>query len=92
MQVRDGFLGTIGNTPLIKLHRASEETGCTPNQVVIAWIRQTPPGILPIVGASSKDQLDESIGAEALTLTGEHMERLTSAGNAEIKRAWLQPT
>src|SRR5215471_5377258 len=29
MQVRDGFLGTIGNTPLIKLHRASEETGCT---------------------------------------------------------------
>ena len=29
MQVRDGFLGSIGNTPLIKLHRASEETGCT---------------------------------------------------------------
>ena len=29
MQVRDGFLGSIGNTPLIKLRRASEETGCT---------------------------------------------------------------
>src|SRR5579863_5997404 len=29
MQIRDGFLDTIGNTPLIKLHRASEETGCT---------------------------------------------------------------
>ncbi|HVM79827.1 MAG TPA: cysteine synthase A [Stellaceae bacterium] len=29
MQIRDGFLGTIGNTPLIKLRRASEETGCT---------------------------------------------------------------
>jgi cysteine synthase A len=29
MDVRDGFIGTIGNTPLIKLHRASEETGCT---------------------------------------------------------------
>src|SRR5512135_977520 len=29
MQVRDGFLGTIGNTPLIKLRRASEMTGCT---------------------------------------------------------------
>jgi cysteine synthase A len=28
MQVRDGFLGTIGNTPLIKLRRASDETGC----------------------------------------------------------------
>jgi len=29
MQVRDGFLETIGNTPLIRLHRASEITGCT---------------------------------------------------------------
>jgi cysteine synthase A len=29
MQIRDGFIGSIGNTPLIKLRRASEETGCT---------------------------------------------------------------
>ncbi len=29
MQVRDGFVEAIGNTPLIKLRRASEETGCT---------------------------------------------------------------
>jgi cysteine synthase A len=29
MSVRDGFIEAVGNTPLIKLHRASEETGCT---------------------------------------------------------------
>ncbi|TVR97935.1 MAG: cysteine synthase A [Rhodospirillales bacterium] len=29
MDVRDGFLETVGNTPLIRLRRASEETGCT---------------------------------------------------------------
>ncbi len=28
MDVRDGFIGTIGDTPLIRLHRASEQTGC----------------------------------------------------------------
>ncbi len=28
MQVRDGFVDAIGNTPLIRLRRASEETGC----------------------------------------------------------------
>jgi len=28
MNVRDGFAATIGNTPLIRLRRASEETGC----------------------------------------------------------------
>ena len=29
MDVRDGLIGSIGNTPLIKLRKASEETGCT---------------------------------------------------------------
>src|SRR5487761_1430 len=29
MNSRDGFIGTIGRTPLIRLRRASEETGCT---------------------------------------------------------------
>jgi cysteine synthase A len=29
MEIRDGFIGSVGNTPLIKLRRASELTGCT---------------------------------------------------------------
>ncbi|HVJ51699.1 MAG TPA: cysteine synthase A [Aliidongia sp.] len=29
MMIRDGFLGSIGNTPLIRLQRASAATGCT---------------------------------------------------------------
>ena len=29
MNIRDGFIGAIGNTPLIKLKAASELTGCT---------------------------------------------------------------
>ena len=29
MDIRDGFVGSVGRTPLIKLRRASEETGCT---------------------------------------------------------------
>jgi cysteine synthase A len=29
MSIRDGFVGTVGNTPLIRLRRASELTGCT---------------------------------------------------------------
>ena len=28
MDVRNGFVGTIGNTPLVRLRQASEETGC----------------------------------------------------------------
>src|SRR3546814_9314565 len=29
MDVRDGFIDAVGNTPMIRLRRASEETGCT---------------------------------------------------------------
>jgi len=29
MHIRDGFVDMIGNTPLVKLKKASEETGCT---------------------------------------------------------------
>jgi cysteine synthase len=28
MDIRDGFVGAIGNTPLIRLRKASQETGC----------------------------------------------------------------
>jgi cysteine synthase A len=28
MDIRDGFIGSIGNTPLIRLKKASEQTGC----------------------------------------------------------------
>ncbi len=28
MDIRNGFIGTVGNTPLLRLKRASEETGC----------------------------------------------------------------
>ncbi|MBI2978273.1 MAG: cysteine synthase A [Rhodospirillales bacterium] len=28
MKIRDGFVETVGNTPLIRLNRVSEETGC----------------------------------------------------------------
>jgi cysteine synthase len=28
MEIRDGFVGGIGNTPLIRLRAASELTGC----------------------------------------------------------------
>jgi cysteine synthase A len=29
MNIRDDFIGTVGNTRLIKLRRPSEQTGCT---------------------------------------------------------------
>lgn len=59
------------------LAEVAEETGATPNQVVLAWLLRS--GISPILGVSSLEQLDEAIDAAQLTLEDEHMSRFEAA-------------
>jgi aryl-alcohol dehydrogenase-like predicted oxidoreductase len=68
----------------------AEETGATKNQVIIAWMRQSDPPVLPIVAGSRREQLTENIAALDVTLSDEHMRRLDTAGNPDIKQAWLR--
>lgn len=60
------------------------------NQVVIAWMRQSQPSVLPIIAGSRIDQLAENIAALELTLTDDQMNRLNSAGDPQIEQAWIQ--
>ena len=57
------------------------ELGATPNQVVLAWLMQGQPPIIPIVGASSVAQLDELLGAVDLRLDEDVRRRLDTAGH-----------
>ena len=73
------------NTPetearLKALNSIANEAGATPNQVVIAWMRQSDPPVIPIIGGSKVEQLEENIGALDLTLTDDQMKRLNEAG------------
>ena len=70
----------------------ASEIGRTPNQVIIAWMRQSRPAILPIIAGSRIEQLAENIAALEIILSDEQMQRLDTAGNPVIRRAWLQPT
>lgn len=85
------FAGPDSEERLRVLHAIAKETGCSSNQVVIAWMRQSDPPILPIVAASRVEHLIENIEALKLELSPDQMRRLDAAGNAEIKQAWLQP-
>jgi aryl-alcohol dehydrogenase-like predicted oxidoreductase len=85
------FAGPDSDLRLDTLKAVAHETGYTPNQVIIAWMRQSTPSILPIIAGSRTEQLSETIAALKITLSGEQMERLTTAGNAVTKQAWLQP-
>jgi len=72
------------------LRHVAEELGATPNQVIIAWMRQSAPPILPIIAGSKPEQLQENIEALNVNLSHEQMTVLNTAGNPDIKESWLR--
>lgn len=68
------------NQRLKVLRGIARENGATVNQVVIQWMRQASPPIIPLIAASNDDQLQENLGALDGTLTAEQMDRLNRAG------------
>ncbi|RAJ36070.1 aryl-alcohol dehydrogenase-like predicted oxidoreductase [Kitasatospora sp. SolWspMP-SS2h] len=69
-----------GTAPrLAALDAVARETGATRNQVVLAWLLGGELPVVPLVGASSVAQLDESLAALDLELTAEQRARLDSA-------------
>ncbi|MCX4514849.1 aldo/keto reductase [Streptomyces sp. NBC_01619] len=61
------------------LRAVSKETGATPNQVVLSWLIGGEIPVIPLVGASSVAQLEESLAAVDLDLTPEQRARLDEA-------------
>ena len=84
------FAGPEADDRLAALKRVTEETGATVNQVIIAWMRQSDPPVLPIIAGSRKQQVLENIGALAITLSARQMDLLTTAGDPDVKKAWLR--
>jgi aryl-alcohol dehydrogenase-like predicted oxidoreductase len=65
---------------LFALRAVAAETGATVNQVVLAWMMGGELPVIPLVGASSVAQLEESLGAVDLELSAEQRSRLDAAG------------
>lgn len=72
------------------LRAVANSAGATVNQVILAWMRQSEPPVLPIIAGSATEQLAENIGALEITLSPEQMEILNEAGNPEAKTGWIQ--
>ena len=61
------------------LRSVAWETGATANQVVLAWLMGGELPVIPLVGASSVAQLEESLAAVDLELTAAQRARLDEA-------------
>lgn len=60
----------------------ADELGCNAGQVAIAWAGIH--GTVPILGPRTLEQLKDNLGALAITLTPEHLERLHNISNPEL--------
>jgi len=63
----------------VALDAVASEIGATAGQVVLAWMLASTPAIIPLMAVSNEAQLAENLGAAAIALTQEQMQRLDSA-------------
>jgi len=84
------YAGPDADQRLAALKEVAHEVGADPNQVVIAWLRQSDPPVLPIIAGSRPEQLRQNIAALDIRLSDDQMQRLNTAGNPDIKKAWLR--
>jgi aryl-alcohol dehydrogenase-like predicted oxidoreductase len=79
---RASLLGAPTHSPLIDavldvLLTIAQEVEATPGQVATAWAMTR--GVVPLVGARTRQQFDEQLRAAALRLSPEQLQRLTAA-------------
>jgi len=84
------YAGPEADDRLQALTQVASEMGATLNQVILAWMLQSDPPILPIIAGSRPDQVTENVGALTLALSDDQMNRLNTAGNPNVKKAWLR--
>jgi aryl-alcohol dehydrogenase-like predicted oxidoreductase len=76
----DQYLGADSDNRLASLNAVATELGVSPNQVILAWMLQSDPPVLPLIAASNREQMDENIGALEIDLSSDQMSRLNAAG------------
>jgi aryl-alcohol dehydrogenase-like predicted oxidoreductase len=73
------FAGEHGERNLdvvASLRRFAEARGMTPGQLAIAWVLAQKPAFVPIVGAKTRAQLDDALGALDRPLSGDDLAAL----------------
>jgi aryl-alcohol dehydrogenase-like predicted oxidoreductase len=64
--------------------QVADEVGCTSSQVAIAWVRQRPDLIIPLLGARSVEQLEDNLAARDVSLDVGQLVMLDEASAIEM--------
>ena len=79
--IAKSYQGADTDARLAVLREVVQELGATPNQVVLAWMMQRQPPLIPIFSAGTPEHLRDNLGALNLTLSETQMRKLTMAGH-----------
>ncbi len=60
------------------LREIASELGATINQIILRWMLQSSPSVIPLIAASDETQLQENLGALQIQLSAEQMQRLNN--------------
>lgn len=66
-----------------EVDRVAGELGATPAQVANAWVRERPPGIIPVTGVRTTEQMDDLLGGVGLSLGDQHRSSLDEVSRIE---------
>jgi len=64
--------------------KVADELGRTPAQVALNWVRQGLGVIVPLVGAKTREQLDDNLGCLEFELEADQKKRLDDASRIEL--------
>jgi aryl-alcohol dehydrogenase-like predicted oxidoreductase len=64
---------------IVALETLAHERGVTPAQLAIAYVMAKNPRVIPVIGARTRKQLDEALGARALVLGKDEIGRIEAA-------------
>jgi aryl-alcohol dehydrogenase-like predicted oxidoreductase len=57
----------------------TRKKGCTPAQLVLAWLLAQGPDVVPVPGTKRRERLDENLGALQVHLSAEDVTRISEA-------------
>ncbi len=78
--IGEQYLGPDADARLGALRKVAAAHGVSANQVILAWMMQGSPTIVPVMAAGSEAQMDENLAALDLVLDADEMSLLTDAG------------
>ncbi len=68
------------NAELVRrIEAIAAEKGCTPSQLVLAWLLAQGPEVIPIPGTKRKSRVDENLGALDVKLDAADVQRISDA-------------